>query len=38
MSRILGWLHTSDMKRITTLTGIKKALDKAGLTRLSVPW
>lgn len=37
MIRILGWLHTSDMKWVTTPMGIGKALEKASLTCLSVP-
>lgn len=38
MSRILKWLHTSDMKWVTTPMGTGKALEKASLTCLSVPW
>lgn len=38
MRRILGWLHMSDMKGVTSLIGIGKALEKAGLICLYVPW
>lgn len=37
MRRIFGWLHTSDMKGVTSLTGIGKALEKSGLICLYVP-